>query len=134
MTFLTDTPTNTRFSTGKGFAIIYILFGVTAVGNVLTEIANKVIDHQHAAAIESILTRKIKVHEFKDFDLDGNGTIERTEYVLRKMILVGLVDQSDILRVEKEFDLMDLDGSGGERSEERSRPVAFVLTRDAEQR
>ncbi|GMH48930.1 hypothetical protein TL16_g00401 [Triparma laevis f. inornata] len=96
----------------KGFAIIYILFGVTAVGNVLTEIANKVIDHQHAAAMESILTRKIKAHEFKDFDLDGNGTIERTEYVLRKMILVGLVDQSDILRVEKEFDLMDLDGSG----------------------
>ena len=38
--------------------------------------------------------------------------IERTEYVLRKMILVGLVDQADILRVEKEFDAMDLDGSG----------------------
>ncbi|GMH96712.1 hypothetical protein TrVE_jg14021 [Triparma verrucosa] len=97
---------------GKFLAIFYILFGVTAVGNVLSEIANKVIDHQHRDAMERILTRKIAVHEFKDFDLDGNGTIERTEYVLRKMILVGLVDQADILRVEKEFDAMDLDGSG----------------------
>ncbi|GMH58504.1 hypothetical protein TrLO_g827 [Triparma laevis f. longispina] len=103
-------PTNT--SLGKVFGIVYIIFGVTAVGNVLSEIAGKFIERKQKEAMDRILSRKITVEEFAKFDVDGDGRIERTEFAMRKLMLMGLLELEDVQRVEKEFDEMDADGSG----------------------
>ena len=103
-------PKNTNL--GKIFGIFYILFGVTAVGNVLSEIATKVIEKKQREAMDRILSRKITIDEFAKFDVDGDGRIERTEFALRKLMLMGIVEPADVARVEKEFDQMDADGSG----------------------
>lgn len=46
------------------------------------------------------------------FDLDGDGQIERTEFIVRKLLLMGILQEDDVARVEEEFDKMDEDGSG----------------------
>ncbi|GMH54143.1 hypothetical protein TrST_g5766 [Triparma strigata] len=62
--------------------------------------------------MDRILSRKITIDEFAKFDVDGDGRIERTEFALRKLMLMGIVEPADVARVEKEFDQMDADGSG----------------------
>jgi hypothetical protein len=52
------------------------------------------------------------MEDFEEFDMDGDGKIEKSEFVLRKLMLMGILHNEDIIRVEKEFDVMDVDGSG----------------------
>ena len=64
------------------------------------------------AARLAILKKKITLEDFKAFDVDGDGTIERSEFIIRKLMLMGLVNQGDISLCENEFMSMDTDGSG----------------------
>jgi Ca2+-binding EF-hand superfamily protein len=52
------------------------------------------------------------MEDFEEFDMDGDGKIEKSEFVLRKLMLMGILHNEDVIRVEKEFDVMDVDGSG----------------------
>ena len=52
------------------------------------------------------------VNDFKKFDVDGDGRIERTEFCMKKLMLMGLVRAEDVMRIEEEFDIMDADASG----------------------
>ena len=52
------------------------------------------------------------MEDFEEFDMDGDGKIEKSEFVLRKLMLMGILHNEDVIRVEKEFQLMDVDGSG----------------------
>lgn len=65
-----------------------------------------------ATALEKILTKRITMADFDKFDLDGDGQIERTEFIVRKLLLMGILQEDDVARVEDEFDKMDEDGSG----------------------
>jgi len=97
---------------GRFFGLLYVLFGVTAVGNILSSIASKVVEAKQEKAMKKILARQITIEEFKKFDIDGDGRIERSEFALRKLMLMGILDASDVSRVEAEFDKMDADKSG----------------------
>jgi potassium channel subfamily K len=99
-------------NTGKLFGALYLLVGVTAVGNVLSNIAGFFIDQKAKAAMEKVLAKRITRADFEAFDIDGDGRIEKTEFALRKLMLMGLIKASDVDRVEKEFAQMDTDGSG----------------------
>ena len=63
-------------------------------------------------ALEKILKKRITMADFEKFDLDGDGQIERTEFIVRKLLLMGILQEDDVARVEEEFDKMDEDGSG----------------------
>ncbi|GMI32456.1 hypothetical protein TeGR_g7304 [Tetraparma gracilis] len=91
---------------------IYLLVTVTATGNVLGSIAGFFIDKKKREAMEKILQKKITIKDFAKFDVDGDGKIEKSEFVINKLVLMGLVQQVDIDRVEQEFAVMDADGSG----------------------
>ena len=62
--------------------------------------------------MKKILARKITIEDFKKFDIDGDGKIEKSEFALRKLMLMGVLEHSDVARVESEFDKMDADKSG----------------------
>jgi hypothetical protein len=97
---------------GRGFSILYILLTVVATGNVLSSIASAIIDAKKKAILDKILAKKITREDFQKFDVDGDGTIERTEYIMRKLMLMGLLNADDVKRVEAEFNSMDADKSG----------------------
>ena len=97
---------------GKVCAVFYILFAVVAIGQLLSSIAGSFIDAKHNAAMEKILQKKITMADFESFDLDGDGKIEKSEFVMRKLILMGVLDADDVERCEDEFEVMDADGSG----------------------
>jgi Ca2+-binding EF-hand superfamily protein len=97
---------------GRALGTAYVMFGVVSVGNVFGEIASAFIEAKQQEALEKILQKKITVEDFAHFDIDGDGRIEKTEFVVRKLMLMGILKQDDVTRVEQEFDVMDTDGSG----------------------
>ncbi|GMI06037.1 hypothetical protein TrRE_jg3843 [Triparma retinervis] len=97
---------------GRGVGVIYVFVAVIQLGNVLGDIAGHFVDAKRREALEKILKKKITVGDFEKFDVDGDGRIERTEFVLRKLMLMGILKTDDVDRVEQEFDIMDADGSG----------------------
>jgi Ca2+-binding EF-hand superfamily protein len=92
--------------------VIYCLFGVSAVGSILSNIAGYFIEKKQKEAMAKILEKKVTREDFEKFDVDGDGKIEKTEFALRKLMLMGLIKIEDIAMVEKEFEIMDADGSG----------------------
>lgn len=97
---------------GRGVGCVYVLFSVIALGSVLGDIANHFIEKKQQAALEKILKKKITVEDFKKFDIDGDGRIEKTEFVLKKLMLMDMIKAEDIERCEEEFEAMDADDSG----------------------
>ena len=97
---------------GRLFGALYLLVTVTATGNVLGNIAGQIIEKKQREAMEMILHKRITIKDFEKFDLDGDGRIEKSEFVIQKLILMGLLNPEDISRVETEFNTMDEDGSG----------------------
>ena len=83
------------------------------MGRVLSSIASSVVDRQQRIALEKILAKKVTMEDFTDFDIDGDGRIEKSEFVMRKLLLMGILKLDDVERCEKEFEVMDVDGSGG---------------------
>jgi len=98
--------------TGKGFGTLYVLFGCAAVAQVLGSIAGIYIDAKQEEARLKVLKKKITLEDFTAFDVDGDGCIERSEFIVRKLMLMGLVNQTDVALCESEFTDMDVDGSG----------------------
>ncbi|GMI40565.1 hypothetical protein TrCOL_g7860 [Triparma columacea] len=97
---------------GKLAGTIYVLIAVVGLGGVLGDIAGYFIEAKQKEALERILKKKITMEDFEEFDMDGDGKIEKSEFVLRKLMLMGILHNEDVIRVEKEFDVMDVDGSG----------------------
>ncbi|GMH77219.1 hypothetical protein TL16_g07335 [Triparma laevis f. inornata] len=97
---------------GRGVGCVYVLFSVIALGSVLGDIANHFIEKKQQEALEKILKKKITVKDFKKFDIDGDGRIEKTEFVLKKLMLMDMIKAEDIERCEEEFEAMDADDSG----------------------
>jgi hypothetical protein len=99
-------------STGRIVGSFYLLITVTATGNVLGSIAGSVIERKQRQAMEKILHKRITIDDFAKFDLDGDGRVEKSEFIIQKLILMKLLDPADVRRCEAEFEIMDEDDSG----------------------
>ena len=97
---------------GRAVAIVYLYFAVMTIGGVLSSIAGSIVDAKQKKALEKILMKKITMADFEEFDIDGDGKIEKSEFVMRKLLLMGILNPVDVERCEQEFEIMDADGSG----------------------
>jgi hypothetical protein len=97
---------------GRSVSIVYLLVAVVSIGNVLSSVAGAFVDYKQRQTLEKILAKKITLEDFEKFDVDGDGKIEKMEFVVRKLMLMGLLNSEDVERVEEEFEVMDHDGSG----------------------
>ena len=98
--------------TGRFVGCIYLLVTVAATGKVLGSLAGRVVEKKRRQAMEAILQKKVTLKDFAHFDIDGDGKVEKLEYALQKLVLMGLLDRKEMERVEQEFERMDADGSG----------------------
>ncbi|XP_061345982.1 two pore potassium channel a [Gastrolobium bilobum] len=102
------------FSTqaGRIFALFWILTGTVCVAQFFLYIAELSTESRQKALVKWVLTRKMTNLDLEAADLDDDGSVGATEFIIYKLKEMGKISQEDISLVMKEFEELDVDQSG----------------------
>ncbi|KAF4373218.1 hypothetical protein G4B88_027033 [Cannabis sativa] len=89
---------------GRIFAIIWLSISTLAVGQSFLFLAELRIDKRHRETAKIILHKKIKAVDLAAADLDYDGAISKSEYIIFKLREMGKIAETDITQICKEFD------------------------------
>jgi hypothetical protein len=96
----------------KAFTMIYCIIGTLVTAQALNSFNNALSNYRKAFRNNIILTNQVNMLDLFMMDVDGDGTVTKAEYMIYKLIHMKMVDPEVIARVERQFHVMDVDGSG----------------------
>lgn len=96
----------------RGFTIVYALVGTTLTATALSSYTNALATLQQAKIQEEELSASLTIDSLSIMDADLNNVVSKEEFVLYKLKVMGLVDDSIIRRAEEQFERLDVTGSG----------------------
>eukprot|EP01084_Bolivina_argentea_P267035 453160_1 len=98
---------------GKVFTIFYIIFGVSLVVTFGTAVFERVDENRQRKFKESVMRRAlISEAQLLEFDADGDGKIDKFEFLSKMLVETQEVEQSKIDEIMTKFRMLDADGSG----------------------
>ncbi|KAI9073847.1 hypothetical protein K1719_044199 [Acacia pycnantha] len=97
---------------GRIFAAIWLLVSTLAVARAFLYLAEARVDKRHRKMAKWILGQDMTVSEFLAADIDNNGFVSKSEYVIYKLKEMGKVSDKDILQVTEKFDRIDVGNCG----------------------
>ncbi|CAL0306092.1 unnamed protein product [Lupinus luteus] len=97
---------------GRIFAAIWLLVSTLAVARAFLYLAEARIDKRHRMMAKRILGQDMTVSEFLAADIDNNGFVSKSEYVVYKLKELGKVSDKDIMEVSETFDRLDSGNCG----------------------
>ncbi|GMY37858.1 two-pore potassium channel 3-like [Fagus crenata] len=98
--------------TGRIFASIWLLFSTLAVARAFLYLAEARVDKRHRKMAKWILGQDMTVSEFLAADIDNNGFVSKSEYVIYKLKEMGKVSEKDIMQICNKFDRLDTGNCG----------------------
>ncbi|KAH7838498.1 hypothetical protein Vadar_027305 [Vaccinium darrowii] len=98
--------------TGRLFASIWLLVSTLAVARAFLYLAEARVDKRHRKMAKWVLGQDMTVSQFLAADIDNNGFVSKSEYVIYKLKEMGKVSDKDIMQICKTFDRLDT-GKGG---------------------
>ena len=115
----------------KVFSIFYIWVSVLFVAQALGSISQARADERSEKLKNAKLSLKLNFNKIREMDLDGNGTIDRAEFVLAMLMETGVIDRAvDVIPWSHRFDSIDKEGKGSLGIEE----LIGILNKDEEAR
>lgn len=117
--------------TGKIIAIFHIIYSVSLLGALISEIFRLMADRADQLKRYSLLTKRLDPELIKSLDTDGGSGVDKTEFVTGMLIKLELVDEADVLPYLKQFDELDIDGSGVLTSEDLDAAAAAMAEKKA---
>lgn len=115
----------------KVFSIFYTWISVLFVAQALGSISQARADERNEKLKNDKLSLKLNFNKIREMDLDGNGTIDRAEFVLAMLMETGVIDRAvDVIPWSHRFDSIDKDGKGSLGIEE----LIGILNKDEEVR
>jgi len=93
---------------GRIVSIVWMLVGVSAVGNFAVQFSELFLDADRKKAMLDIDIGEV----FDRIDKDGSGKLDRTEFLVFALMEYGILTQEDADMVEAQFNQLDADGSG----------------------
>eukprot|EP01084_Bolivina_argentea_P292798 503473_1 len=98
---------------GKIFTIFYIMFGVSLVVFFGTAIFEKLDESRQKKFKEQVMKRAlISEAQLLEFDVDGDGKIDKYEFLSKMLVETQEVEQSKIDEIMVKFKMLDADNSG----------------------
>ncbi|KAH7568621.1 hypothetical protein ACOSP7_011638 [Xanthoceras sorbifolium] len=92
---------------GRIFASIWLLVSTLAVARAFLYLAEARVDKRHRRIAKWVLGQEMTVAEFLAADIDNNGFISKSEYVIYKLKEMGKVSEKDILQICQNFERLD---------------------------
>lgn len=97
---------------GRIFAAIWLLVSTLAVARAFLYLAEARVDKRHRRMAKWILGQDMTVAQFLAADIDNNGFVSKSEYVIYKLKEMGKVSEKDIMQVSEKFDRLDAGNCG----------------------
>lgn len=97
---------------GRIFASIWLLVSTLAVARAFLYLAEFRVDKRNRRLAKWVLTQDMTVSQFLAADIDNNGFVSKSEYVIYKLKEMGKVSEKDILLICKKFDELDAGNNG----------------------
>ncbi|PWA53145.1 two-pore potassium channel 5 [Artemisia annua] len=97
---------------GRLFASFWLLFSTLMVARAFLYLAEARIDKRHRRVANWVLQREITVKDMLDADMNNNGFLSKSEYIVFKLKEMGKIDERDILQILNQFSKLDSSNSG----------------------
>ncbi|KAL2252142.1 two-pore potassium channel 3-like [Sesamum indicum] len=97
---------------GRIFASIWLLVSTLAVARAFLYLAEARVDRRHRRMAKWVLGQDMTVAQFLAADIDNNGFVTKSEYVIYKLKEMGKVSEKDILQICKQFERLDTGNCG----------------------
>ncbi|WCJ27345.1 Two-pore potassium channel 3 [Euphorbia peplus] len=97
---------------GRIFASIWLLVSTLAVARAFLYLAEARVDKRHRKMAKWVLGQNMTVSEFLAADIDQNGFVSKSEYVIYKLKEMGKVSEKDIIQISQKFDRIDTGNCG----------------------
>ncbi|KAL5716384.1 cAMP-dependent protein kinase catalytic subunit [Ranunculus cassubicifolius] len=98
--------------TGRLFASIWLLVSTLAVARAFLYLAEARIDRRHRMMAKWVLRQDMTVSEFLAADIDNNGFVSKSEFVIYKLKEMGKIADKDISQICTQFDRLDSGNCG----------------------
>lgn len=92
---------------GRFFAAIWLLVSTLAVARAFLYLAEARVDKRNRRMAKWILGQDLTVSEFLAADLDHNGSVSKSEFVVYKLKEMEKVSEKDIMLISDQFDRLD---------------------------
>jgi voltage-gated potassium channel Kch len=92
---------------GRLFSIFWMLFGVGSIINLVgsvTDFLNEILNGSEK--------KKVAQDLFDKMDQDGDGNLDRLEFLRMQLVMLGLASEDDLDSIMHQFDLIDESGDG----------------------
>lgn len=97
---------------GRLFASVWLLVSTLAVARAFLYLAEARVDKRHRKMAKWVLGQDMTVSQFLAADIDNNGFVSKSEYVIYKLKEMGKVSEKDILQICQIFDRLDAGNFG----------------------
>ncbi|GMH20362.1 hypothetical protein Nepgr_022203 [Nepenthes gracilis] len=97
---------------GRIFASIWLLVSTLAVARAFLYLAEARVDKRHRTLEKWVLGQDMTVAQFLAADIDNNGFVSKSEYVIYKLKEMGKVSEKDILLICRKFEELDTSKCG----------------------
>ncbi|XWS31895.1 hypothetical protein CRYUN_Cryun23aG0115000 [Craigia yunnanensis] len=97
---------------GRLFAGVWLLISTLAVARAFLYLAEARVDKRHRRIAKWVLHRDITIEDLLAADINNNGFISKSEYVIYKLKEMGKIGDKDILQICTQFRKLDRNKSG----------------------
>ncbi|CAK9146296.1 unnamed protein product [Ilex paraguariensis] len=97
---------------GRIFASIWLLVSTLAVARAFLYLAEARVDKRHRKMEKWVLGQDMTVSQFLAADIDHNGFVSKSEFVIYKLKEMGKVSEKEIFQICKIFDRLDTGNCG----------------------
>ncbi|KAL7583971.1 two-pore potassium channel 5 [Lactuca sativa] len=97
---------------GRLFASFWLLFSTLMVARAFLYLAEARIHKRHRRIANWVLHRQITVKDLLAADINNNGFLSKSEYIVFKLKEMGKIEEREILEICKQFNKLDGTNSG----------------------
>ncbi|CAM8900780.1 unnamed protein product [Rhodiola kirilowii] len=99
-------------TTGRIFAIFWILTSTITVAQFFLYLAELNTETRQKSLVKWVLSKRVTNVDLEAADLDNDGVVSASEFIIYKLKEMGKITQDDIMLVMDEFEELDVDQSG----------------------
>jgi potassium channel subfamily K len=96
----------------RAFTMAYAIIGTAITANALSTFHIHMMEQARNKKYNELLARKLDLLSLEQMDSDGDKRVTRGEYILHKVVEMGLIDEEMLQAASQRFDKLDLNKDG----------------------